>query len=297
MNGRDTPSKYELYEASVQSPDPHVELLQQMYRECVGSEPKSLREDFCGTFAISAAWVKSSPSRTAVGLDLDPEPLAYGRSRRSNELTRAQLRRISAKRQNVLQPTTQKFDLIMAGNFSFFIFKERKLLLRYLRAAARSLKPNGILTLEMMGGPGSIETVRERKAVFLRKKGKKKRSFTYFWDQKSFDPIQANGQYAIHFHLPDGTKLRDAFTYDWRIWSIPEVRDAMLEAGFDDVAVYWEGEHEGEGTGEYLRSERGDNAYSWIAHVCGLKNGTKSPARGKARRGHSYRRKPHSAKT
>lgn len=264
--------KYKLYEASVQSPESHVELLQQMYRDCTGSDPKSLREDFCGTFAISTAWVESSPSRSALGLDLDPEPLAFGKREHWAKLRPEQKRRLSVKKQNVLFPTTKKFDLIMAGNFSFFIFKERKLLLQYLRSAAKSLKSNGMLTLEMMGGPGSIETIRERKAVFVREGGKRKRGFTYYWDQTAFDPIQQNGKYAIHFHLPDGTKLRDAFTYDWRLWSIPEVRDAMLEAGFKDVAVFWESEHEGEGTGEYVRSERGDNAYSWIAHVCGLKS-------------------------
>ena len=30
----------------------------------------------------------------------------------------------------------------------------------------------------------------------------------------------------------------DAFVYHWRIWSIPEVRDAMMDAGFRAVDVY-----------------------------------------------------------
>lgn len=264
--------KYELYENSVQSPEVHVQMLDNMYRECIGGDAKSLREDFCGTCLISSEWVKSDSKRTALGIDLDPEPLAYGKKRHWAQLNADQKRRLKQKRANVLTPTARKFDIVMAGNFSFFVFKERKTLVEYFRSAYQSLKPRGILTLEMMGGPGSIETIRERKAVFIKdQRGKRRRGFTYFWDQKSFDPIRHDAQYAIHFNLPDGTQLRDAFTYDWRLWTIPEVRDALRDAGFKNTAVYWEGAHEGEGTGEYVRAEHGDNAYSWIAHVCGLK--------------------------
>jgi hypothetical protein len=65
--------------------------------------------------------------------------------------------------------------------------------------------------------------------------------------------------------------MRNAFTYDWRIWSIPELRDLLIEAGFTETAVYWETEHKGEATGEYAKSELGDNAYSWIAQVVAIK--------------------------
>jgi hypothetical protein len=33
-------------------------------------------------------------------------------------------------------------------------------------------------------------------------------------------------------------EIRDAFVYDWRLWSIAEVRDAMEEAGFASVEVH-----------------------------------------------------------
>ena len=96
--------------------------------------------------------------------------------------------------------------------------------------------------------------------------------YTYYWHQKSFDPINHHGHYAIHFRSPDGVLHKDAFTYDWRVWTIPEVKELMLEAGFKRVAVYWESsDKNGDGTGEYLRTESGDNAYSWIALVVGIK--------------------------
>jgi hypothetical protein len=51
----------------------------------------------------------------------------------------------------------------------------------------------------------------------------------------------------IHFELPPRSQfnasprprhIRSVFTYHWRLWSVPELRDAMLEAGFASVEVY-----------------------------------------------------------
>ncbi len=60
----------------------------------------------------------------------------------------------------------------------------------------------------------------------------------YVWEQREADPLTGRVENAMHFRLPDGSWLRDAFVYDWRLWSAPELRDAMLEAGFGEVAVH-----------------------------------------------------------
>ncbi|MFL5814262.1 MAG: class I SAM-dependent methyltransferase [Bdellovibrionia bacterium] len=260
-------SKYFLYENAVQTPDVHCEILMNIYRESFGRYARNLREDFCGTFTISTEWVKRNKRNTALGLDLDPEPIEYGMKHHFSKLKPEQKKRLQIRQKNVLTPPAYKPDLIVAANFSFFIFKERKTLLQYFKACLKSMAPEGVLVLETFGGAGAIETVRERKFINLRKNFK----YTYFWDQQSFNPISHDGQYAIHFTLPDGTRMRNAFTYDWRIWTIPEIRDLLIEAGFTETAVYWETEHKGEPTGEYAKSELGDNAYSWIAQVVAIK--------------------------
>ena len=47
---------------------------------------------------------------------------------------------------------------------------------------------------------------------------------------------------VLHFRIESGgtitDELLDAFTYEWRLWSVPELRDAMLEAGFASTEVY-----------------------------------------------------------
>lgn len=259
--------KYQLYELSVQSPDEHISWYTKVYEELAGKPARDFREDFCGTFQLSREWVVQDPRRRALGLDLDPEPLAYGRKHHWSKLTANQKRRLVIKRQNVLKPTTRKFDLINASNFSFCIFQTRDQLREYFSACRRSLRKSGMLLVDLAGGPGMIEALRERRTLKL-PNGKK---FKYIWHQKEFDPIHQRGQFAIHFKLPSGKLWEDAFTYDWRLWTVPEVREVMLEAGFGDTRVYWETSHRGQGTGEYVVSETGDNAYSWVAYIAGLK--------------------------
>ena len=40
--------------------------------------PQHLREDFSGTSLVCATWCKADVRRTAVGVDIDREPLAWG---------------------------------------------------------------------------------------------------------------------------------------------------------------------------------------------------------------------------
>ena len=130
-------------------------------------------------------------------------------------------------------------------------------------------KPAELLrtVFEMSGGPGMIEKTKDRRRIS--KKGKTE--FTCIWDQRDFEPIHNRAQYSIHFKFANGRMFKDAFTYDWLLWSIQEVREIMAEAGFSKSVVYWETEYKGEGTGEYAAMEVGDNAYSWISYVVGVK--------------------------
>jgi hypothetical protein len=60
-----------------------------------------------------------------------------------------------------------------------------------------------------------------------------------------------------------------AFTYTWRLWTLPELREVLKEAGFERVTVYWQGtdEETGEGNGEFLPVDRGDPDPAWIAYL------------------------------
>jgi SAM-dependent methyltransferase len=261
-------NKYTYYENSVQTPEEHVKIFNKMFEEIRDATPLTLREDFCGTFLISGAWAKSHPKRSALGLDLDPETLNYGKKNGYLKLKPEVRRRVQVRQQDVCLPTKEKFDVIGVGNFSFNVFHTREQLKKYFKAAYQSLGKEGILVLELAGGPGFLKPGREQKTYTVPGLGR----FTYYWDQKRYDPINHHAVYSIHFKTADGVFHRDSFVYDWRIWSIPELKDALLECGFQDTAVYWESVGKnGEGTGEYELHQAGDNAYSWISFVVGIK--------------------------
>lgn len=271
-NGRsELDLKYELYERAVQSPDVHVDWYGGWYKDLRGKQARVLREDFCGTYAVCCEWVKLRPENTAIAVDLDPEPLSYGRRVHAAKLDPEQRKRIQVLNQNVLSVTKPQADLISASNFSFNVFFERSTLVEYFRCALKSLRNDGIIVLEMAGGPGMIEKTKDRQVI----RDKKKPKFQYIWDQKSFDPISHEVNYAIHFKFLEGPRngeiLQDAFTYHWRLWTIPELRDALAEAGFSRSVIYWETTHKGEGTGEYALADKGTNDHSWVAYIVGLK--------------------------
>lgn len=264
-------SKYAYYEESVQTPEQHTAMFSLMYTDLRGKRPYVLREDFCGTFAISADWVCSDKKRTAIAIDLDPEPLEYGKTERLEQLKESQRKRLKILQKNVLYVTSPKADIAAACNFSFNIFKSRKNLVTYFKTVKQGLKKDGILVLELAGGPGMIEPMRERRPHGSKLTGK----FTYIWHQKTFDPITHYAEYAIHFQPRDGKKklkiLKDAFIYDWRLWTIPELTDALIDAGYKSTEVYWETEKKGRGTGVYARAEKGSNDQTYIVYVVGLK--------------------------
>jgi SAM-dependent methyltransferase len=260
-------NKYFLYENAVQSPEAHAEWFDHIFQEIRRRPALSFREDFCGTFKLSCEWVRLGPKKTAIGIDLDPEPLAYGKRVNLSALKPEEQKRVKLFRKNVLNAKVPKADIIAACNFSFFIFKKRSELIAYFRSCLKSLDRGGMLVLEVGGGPGMIKKMLEKKTV---KAPGLPKTYTYVWDQRTFNPINHEATYAIHFKFRDGTQMKNAFTYDWRMWSMPELRDILVEAGFKDTTVYWEAADRGEPTGEFVRTENGDNAYSWIAYMIGL---------------------------
>jgi hypothetical protein len=61
---------------------------------------------------------------------------------------------------------------------------------------------------------------------------------------------------------------KNVFTYDWRFWMMPEVRDIMLEAGFSEVTAYWEGDDDdGGGDGDFKPSTEGENCDAWVSYL------------------------------
>ena len=261
---------FALYEGSVQRPDDDVAFFAETFRRLRGREAKVLREDFCGTAKLSLAWCLSAPGRRATGVDLDEPTLVWAKRRNLTPHARRLRGRMQLVHGDVLEPRASAADVICAMNFSFCVFKERAQLKRYLQAARAGLGEQGLLFLELYGGTGATDTVEEEREVG---------GFTYVWEQKRFDPITHETLCYIHFKFPDGSRIDRAFTYDWRLWTIPELRDLLLEAGYSKVRVFWATVDEEDtagseddmvyGDGDYVELENVDQQYSWLVYVVG----------------------------
>ncbi len=257
----ETADIYELYEHSVQNVENEIEFLQKTFKSLTGRTGHLFREDFCGTASASCEWVKQGPEFQAIGVDIDASVLEWGRKNRVAKLPLEDQARVRLMESDVLTVETPKVDLLVAFNFSYWIFEERATMLRYMRTCRDALKDDGVLFMDMFGGPESFEETKE-------KTKHKKRGFTYIWHQAEFHPITNHMQCYIHFKFKDGSKIKKAFSYAWRLYTAPELRDLLLEAGFSNVTVYWEGEDEdGEGNGEFTPDAKGEADLAWIAYI------------------------------
>lgn len=260
--------RFDCYQQSVQVPEHEVEFFEQAFRDEFDRKPLSLREDFCGTFAVSCEWVASNTRRTAVAVDLCEETLGWGREHNLSRLNESQQERVKILTQDARTRNRPPVDVVAAQNFSFWIFRTRAEVVEYFRAVHANLKREGILVMDMMGGGACYEEGHVDKRVI--RKGK--RGFRYFWEQEEFNPVDAHARFNISFKFADGSSLKRAFTYDWRFWTIPEVREMLAEAGFAGSYTYWEEEDDdGEGTGEWKRADTAASHPSWIAYLVGIK--------------------------
>ncbi len=253
--------RHRLYQLSVQVPEADVGFARRVFKKRYGRPARRLREDFCGTALMCCDWVRAHEENRAWGVDLDPEPLSWGVEHNLSTLTEAQRERVTLVEGNVLDvPAQPKVDVTVAFNFSYFIFPERAKLLAYFRQARSTLGSEGVLILDAYGGSDAQKTMTETREID---------GFDYVWDQHKFDPIHHRAVNYIHFEFPDGSRIRRAFAYDWRLWGLPELRDALLEAGFSDVDAFWEGTDRktGEGNGVYRVASEALDDPAWIAYL------------------------------
>lgn len=251
--------RYEYYRKSVQSAETDVEFYCDTYKSIRNKMPQSFREDFCGTFALSCEWVKLNKTFKAVGVDLDPDPLAYGQEHYLPQLTPEQQRRVTIIQKDVLSPQLPKADIVVAANFSYFVFKTRQRMKEYFAKARKGLNRDGLFIVDCFGGSlcqdGNEESTKHK-------------DFTYYWHQFDFDPITHRAHFYIHFKPNGKKKIERVFSYDWRMWTIPELRDILEEAGFKKTTVYWEGtKRDGTGNGVFSATNVGEACLSWIAYI------------------------------
>jgi hypothetical protein len=263
----ETADRHVMYQAAVQAVDVEVEFLDKIYTDIRGHRPLSFKEDFCGTALLSVEWCKSDPQRTAIGVDIDEETLKWGEEHNLLPAGSDVASRVSLLQNDVREVLDPKVDITCAFNFSFCIFKTRAALREYFAKARAGLKDDGMLVLDMFGGTECLDELEEETEL-------EAVEGTYIWEHAKFNPITNEILCHIHFEFPDKSRMDKAFTYDWRLWSLPELKELLEEAGYSKVRVYWEKFQETddeddylESSGEFYEATVVDNQESWHAYV------------------------------
>ncbi len=253
--------RHKLYEMAVQYAPSEIDFVDDTFKQLRGRKAKLLREDFCGTATVCCEWVKRRKSNHAIGVDLDPEVLQWGQENNLNKLRPTQRQRVELLHEDVLKVKTKPLDIISAMNFSYWLFKQRKELKEYFCRVHSNLDQDGIFFLDAYGGYESFSEICEEQEI-------EDGDFTYTWEQEKFDPITHNLICNIHFSFSDGSSIKEAFHYDWRLWTLPEIQDLLRESGFSKVTVYWQGwDEDGEPDGEFIPAEEGEADAGWICYL------------------------------
>ncbi len=277
------PDLHHLYEAAVQSVEADLDFAARVFKNKRGRKAVALREDFCGTAALACEWASRSPKNHAWGVDIDQPTLNWGMehnvpyisSRRSK--TKADGKRsgkIDLLCGDVLTAKTPPVDLVMALNFSYCIFKTREQLCDYFKTVRKNLKKDGLFIMDLYGGTEAVEAKLEPRDVeaFTAKDGTKVPKFEYIWDQDVYNVIDHHVVNYIHFKIPRVGKIEKAFTYDWRLWTLPELQELLIEAGFEFAEVYlhdWD--EDGDSDEIYRLRKNYENSLGWVAYIVGIK--------------------------
>ncbi len=263
----ETSDRHVLYQQSVQMPEVEVDFFTQTFQEIRGKFPLIMKEDFCGTALLSVEWAKSNPHRTAIGVDICADTLKWGEEHNLKPAGEDIAKRVQLLNADVRAVVEPKTDITCAFNFSYWVFKTRDDMREYFRQARAGLKEDGLFYLDIFGGTETHDIIEEETEM-------EDHDFTYIWEHAKFNPIDHHILCHIHYEFPDGSRIDKAYTYDWRLWTIPELREILLEAGFSKVHVYWERFEETdddddymEGTGEFFAATEEESQESWQAYL------------------------------
>eukprot|EP00656_Telonema_subtile_P006904 TRINITY_DN13216_c0_g1_i1.p1 TRINITY_DN13216_c0_g1~~TRINITY_DN13216_c0_g1_i1.p1 ORF type:complete len:178 (-),score=40.86 TRINITY_DN13216_c0_g1_i1:25-558(-) len=142
-------------------------------------------------------------------------------------------------------------DVVAANNYSHFGLMERAQMLAYFAGCFKGLDSNGMLVIDVYGGEetkcNNVETISTHRAAC---RDGEEVEFKYIYEQAEFDPVKSTQRVRVHFEFEDGSQMTDAFTYPWRLYTVHELDELLLEAGFKETKLFIDG-HDDEGDYEH----------------------------------------------
>ena len=135
-----------MYQNSVQCVEAEIDFVESTYKEIRGNSARYLREDFCGTGQTSGEWVNRHPENKAWAVDIDQEVMDWGKKNvQPNLKSPNHLTYVNA---DVRDSGVHKMDVVLAMNFSYFLFMQRSVMKDYFRSVRSSLEDTGVFFLD-----------------------------------------------------------------------------------------------------------------------------------------------------
>lgn len=249
LNKLSKPHPLQLYRHAVQHPLAEVAFINRLFLERFGEAPYLLREDFAGTSIIASTFVQDHPDNQALAIENHRPTHRWAAKHIGKELQDTNrsddLHFLHADSTSFRGP---RCDVAIALNFSLFIFHTTAQLTRYLKHVKRCLQPAkqqpSLFLADFYLGPSARKPLQQTRTIHPDDLSLP--SYTYTWQQKSFNPITNQTHCAIHFDTKEPTTNKpltdyshpNAFKYHWRLWSPIELQEAALTAGYQQADIY-----------------------------------------------------------
>ena len=248
-----------LYQVSVQNIEPNLDLIADAFQRHAGKPLVHLREDFAGGGAYAIAWARRNEANHGYAVELDPTTIAWGLTHNAADFNRDARKRLHMIEGNVLDKHEPAVDAICALNYSWCTFKDADTLKRYFETVHASLNDGGVFVLDAFGG-AALETAGEWPTDHG--------AFVYVWHHEKWNADTRDLLAHMHFLFPDGSKRQNAFTYDWRVWTLDEIRQLLTDAGFGTLEAWTYARDEaGRETKQLVRLDGDPDPRGWSAYL------------------------------
>ena len=135
--------RHQLYQESVQDTEAEIDFVEETWAQLRDRPAELLREDFCGTANTACEWVRRQPFHYAIGVDLDGAVLEWGRANNVARLDAEQQMRIELLQEDVTDTAPELADIVLAMNFSYYLFPTRPEMIAYFRNVREGLAADG----------------------------------------------------------------------------------------------------------------------------------------------------------